>query len=190
MKKERKNSMKTLKTIQILSKIGKIFSKIIYICCIVGIVGCVVGMLAMGVAQESIKLGGVTLHSILQAEAGVSTGTIWAAMAVGVILCVGEFVVAYMAHRYFDHELKAGTPFTMDGAKELLYLGIFAIWIPMAAALLAQVIHGIIAEFMGNVAAIQLDGFDSVGLGVMLIVLSLFCKYGAEVKEESGRADG
>lgn len=182
--------MKTLKTIQTLSKIGIIFSKIVYICCIVGIGGCVVGMAAMGIAGESVKLGGVTLHSILQEEAGVSTGTIWAAMAVGVILCIGEFVVAYMAHRYFDCELKAGTPFTMDGAKELLHLGIFAIWVPMAAAILAQVAHGLIAEFMVNVAPFQLDGFDSAGMGVMLIVLSLFCKYGAEVKEESNRADG
>lgn len=181
--------MKTLKTIQTLSKIGKIFSKIISIFCLIGIGGCVVGMLAMGIAQESIKLGGVTLHSILETEAGISTGTIWAAMIVGIFLCIGEWVVAQMAHRYFDHELKAGTPFTMEGAKELLYLGISATWIPLAAAILGQIAQDIIAQFMENVAPIKLDGFDSVAIGVMMIVLSLFCKYGAEVKGESVQAD-
>lgn len=181
--------MKTLKTIQTLSKIGKIFSNIVCIFCIIGIGGCAVGMLAMGIAQESIKLGGVTLHSILQAEAGVSTGTVWAAMIAGIFLCIGEWVVAHMAHRYFDNELKAGTPFTLEGAKELMHLGISAIWIPLAAAILGQIAQDIIAQFTENVAPVKLDGFDSVAMGVMMIVLSLFCKYGAEVRGESAQTD-
>lgn len=181
--------MNTLKTIQTLSKIGKIFSKIVCIFCLIGIGGCVVGMLAMGIAQESIKLGGVTLHSILETQAGVSTGTVWAAMIVGIFLCIGEWVVAHMAHGYFDHELKAGTPFTMEGAKELLHLGISVIWIPLAAAIFGQIAQNIVDQFMENVAPVNLDGSDSVAMGVMLIVLSLFCKYGAEVKGESAQAD-
>lgn len=36
--------MKTLKTVQTLAKIGKIFSKIIFICSIVGVVRCALGL--------------------------------------------------------------------------------------------------------------------------------------------------
>ena len=85
------------------------------------------------------------------------------------------------AYRYFDHELTAGTPFTFEGATELMRLGIFVICINLVSAVLAQVAHGIISAVLENVEALTLEGGDSVALGVMLIVLSVFCRYGAEL---------
>lgn len=176
--------MKTLNTIQTLSKIGKIMSKIVYVCCIVGICGCAVGTVAMLVGEKAVKVGGVTLHSLLQNEAGVNEGTIWAAIAVGMILCIGELFVSRKAFRYFANELTAGTPFTTDGAKELLHLGISVIWIPIVTAVLAEVAQEIIAHFMENTLRVELNDFDSVAMGVMFIIMSLLCRYGAESSEK------
>lgn len=175
--------MKTLDTIQAFSKIGKIFSKFIYICCIIGICGCAVGAVAMFIGADTLKLGGMTLHSILETEANVSIGTIMAAIVVGAILCIGEFFVARESYRFFENELKAGTPFTAEGAKELLHLGVSVIWIPIVAVVLAQVAQGVIEQLMPNVEKLSLDGADSVALGVMFIVMSLLCRYGAECRE-------
>lgn len=181
--------MKTLNTIQTLSKIGKVLSKIIYICCIVGLIGCGVGIVAMLVGTETLKLGGVTLHSVLEAEAAVSTGTVWSAIAAGLILCIGEFFVSRMAYRYFENELNAGTPFTLDGAKDLLHLGISLILIPIVTAVLAQVAQAVIAQFMGNAEKLNFDSFDSVSLGVMFIVVSVLCRYGAELRADQATAE-
>ncbi len=175
--------MKTLNTIQKLSKVGKVFSKIIYICCIVGICGCAVGIVAMIVGEEIVKLEGLTLHGILS-EADMSVGTIWASIAVGMILCVGEFFLSRKAYRYFENELKAGTPFTFDGAKEMLNLGISSIWIPIVSVIVAQIAQSIFALCMENVEKLSLDNFGSLALGVMFIISSLLCKYGAE-REQS-----
>ena len=176
--------MKTLQIIQTLSKIGKVLSKIIYICCIVGFCGCVVGIVALAVGEQSVKIGGVTLHSILQTEAGISKGEVWSAIVTGMILCAGEFAVSRQACRYFTRELEDGTPFTLDGAKQLLHLGISVIWIPIVSSVLAQAAHGVIAKVMGNAESMHLDTFDSVGLGVMFIFTSLLCRHGAELKEK------
>lgn len=177
--------MKTLNAIQTLCKIGKIFSKIINVCCIVGFCGCGVGVVALLIGGNAIKLGGVTLHSILQTEAGTSVGTVLAAIIVGLILCVGEFFLSRMSYRYFENELKVGTPFTFDGAKELLRLGISAVWIPIVSLVSAQVAHEIIEQFAENVEPMSLDGYDSVAIGVMFIFISLLCKYGAECTENN-----
>lgn len=176
--------MKTLKTIQTLSKIGKILCKIVCICCVIGICGCAVGAIGILIGMDTLKIGGLTLNSILEAEAGISVGTVWAALAVGTILCIGELIVARMARRYFENELSAGTPFTLDGAKELMHLGISAIWIPIVAVVLAEVAQGVIAQLMENVEKVSMDGFDGVALGVTFIVVSLLCKYGAEPKDD------
>ena len=42
----------------------------------------------------TLKIGGVTMESILSIDAGVTTGTAYAAMAAGMILCAGEAVLA------------------------------------------------------------------------------------------------
>lgn len=174
--------MKTLKTIQTLAKIGKIFSKIIFICSIIGLCGCFIGIVALGIGQETLKLGGMTLHNILETEAGTSLGTVWSAIVVGIFLCGGELAVSHLAHRYFSHELDVGTPFTQSGATELMRLGIHVIWIPVASTICAKIAHEIICNLMTNVEELSL-GFDSVALGIMFIVASVLCRYGAELNE-------
>jgi len=42
------------------------------------------------VGAPTLKIVGVTLESILSIEAGVTTGTVYAAMAAGMILCAGK----------------------------------------------------------------------------------------------------
>lgn len=138
----------------------------------------------MLVGEHAAKIGGTTLQNILQSEGGSSKGTLWAAIAVGLILSVGEFFVSHMAYRYFNNELKSGTPFTADGAKELLQLGISVIWIPIVSILLTQAAQEIIAQFMENVELWSLDGYGSVMLGITLVITSLLCKYGAECEAD------
>lgn len=176
--------MKTLQIIQTLAKVGKILSKIVFICCIVGLCGCGVGILALIIGGEAVELGGVTLHSLLQKEADVSLGTVWAAIFVGIFLCIGELFVSKLALNYFTHELEKGTPFDLDGAKELLYLGIHSIWVPIAATIAAEIAQGILCAVADNVKRVKLDNDGNITTGVMLILMSLLCKYGAQLQQE------
>ncbi len=181
--------MKTLKTIQTLSKIGKILSKLVFIFCIVGFCGCIVGILSMALGAPALKIGGVTLKSILNAGAEVTAGTAYAAMAAGMILCAGEAVLAKFAEHYFGRELADGTPFSLGGAKEMMRLGIMTICIPVGAQLVAEIVHAVIKQTMQGVAPLRLDNAGSVALGVMLLVMSLVCRYGAERQEERSIAE-
>lgn len=177
--------MKTLKIIQTLAKIGKVLSKIVYICCIVGAVGCLAGIVSLAVGQETLKLGGVTLHTLLKDEAGIELGTIWASIIVGLFLCVGEITVAKLAENYFSHELKAGTPFTTEGAKELLRLGIYTAAVSVLSVILAKIAQNIICLLAENVEPLSIGSGENVGLGITFIVIALLCRYGAELKESS-----
>ena len=97
--------MNTLKTIQTLAKIGKVFSKIIFVCCIVGFCGCIVGIVSLALGAETFKLGGVTIHSMIENEAGLNLPTLYASMAVGLLFCAAEAVLCKFAEAYFKHEL-------------------------------------------------------------------------------------
>ena len=177
--------MKTLNTLQALSKLGKILSRIVFIVCLVGGIFCAVGIISLQFFPESFKLGGVTIHSMIETSAEISMGTCYASMAAGLILCAGECVLAKIAEKYFRNELKAGTPFTFDSAKELVRLGICAICIPIGTRVIAEIVYQVMANLMQTVSEIEFTDTVSVGLGVMMIVAGLLCKYGAELSQET-----
>ena len=173
--------MKTLNTIQTLSKIGKVLSKMVFIFCVIGFCGCIVGILSMALGAPTLKFGGVTLKSILNTEAEVTVGTVYAAMAAGMILCAGEAVLAKFAEHYFKRELADGTPFSLGGAKEMQRLGILTICIPIGTQIVAEIVCAVMKQTMQSAAPLRLDNAGSVALGVMFLVLSLICRHGAEV---------
>lgn len=175
--------MKTLNIIQRLSRIGRILSKIIFIFCIIGFCGCIVGIFSMAIGAPTLKIGGVTLESILSIDVGVTTGTVYAVSSAGMILCAGEAVLAKFAEHYFKRELADGTPFDLGGAKELMRLGILAIYIPIGTQMIAEIVYAVMEQTLHGVAPFRLDHSSPVGLGVMFIVMSLGCHYGAELRE-------
>ena len=179
--------MKTRNTIQTLAKIGKIISKIIYVCCIVGFCGCIVGIVSLAVGAETFKLGGVTIHGMIENNEGMNLPTLYASMAVGLLFCAAEAVLCRFAEIYFKNELADGDPFTLRGAKELLRLGILTIAIPLGTGIVCSIGVAIADNVYPGIEKLSVGEFSSVGLGVMMIVLSLFCRYGAELNE--GRSE-
>lgn len=183
--------MRSLEIIQKLCGIGKTLGKIAFVVSIVGLCGAVIGILCLGFGGgDVIKIGGVTLHGLIGNRYGVDTKSIMAALSGWMVICAGRAVLAWFAGSYFKNELEAGTPFTPEGAKELTRLGIFTLAIPTGCAVAGSIIEGIAAGFMNVPGAAAMDScFDnesSMVFGLMLLFVSLLCRYGAEV---SGRQD-
>ena len=175
--------MKTLNTIQTLSKIAKIICKIVFILCLVGGIGCLVGIFSLAFIPDGFKLGGVTVHSMIENSADVTMGAAYTGMAVGVILCAGEAVLCKFAERCFKNELAAGTPFTFEGAKELMRLGILTISISIGTTVVAAIVNEIMNHFLEGVDKIELSNGFSIGIGIAFIIMSLLCRHGAEIKQ-------
>lgn len=118
---------KTLDTIQTLSKIGRVLSKIVFIFSLIGAIGCAAGILSVRFLPESIQLGKTTIQGLVELTDKLTPAVAYAAMITAEILCVGEAILAEIAERYFKREIADGTPFTFDGAKALQRLGIMMI---------------------------------------------------------------
>ncbi|MCQ4023265.1 MULTISPECIES: hypothetical protein [unclassified Ruminococcus] len=176
----------SLKTIQVLAQIGRVLSKIAWICCIVGAAGCLIGIASLAVGVDEVfKIGGVTIYGLIKNETGMSVGSMYASMAVGMILCLGEIALALFAERYFKNELKAGTPFTLAGANEMTRLGILAICIPVGTTIVAEIAYQVINAVFLNVERMNIDNFVSVGLGIAFLVMSVVLRYGAQLNADN-----
>lgn len=177
--------MKSLKVLQTFAKIGRILSMVAFILSIVAGAFCIVGIFSLLVFPDGgFKLFGVTIRGLVEKEADISLSTMYATMSCGIILCAGEAVLAKFAERYFKNELAAGTPFTFDGAKELMRLGILSICISTGTAILAAIVYGIFKLAAPDAAEPSIRNGASVGIGVMMIVGSLLCRHGAEISEK------
>lgn len=173
--------MKTLSVLQVLAKIGRVLSRIVFICCAIGVAGCAVGLLSLPFADTGIiKLGGVSIYGLICNHAGIELNELYALLAGAMIVCLGELITARYAEAYFRNECAAGTPFTLYGAKELLRLGILVVCVPLGAQIVALIVSGFLSELLGCGEAFRLSRGDSVALGVMLILGSLLCRCGAE----------
>ncbi|MDO5423645.1 MAG: hypothetical protein Q4F41_07970 [Eubacteriales bacterium] len=176
---------KTLSTIQILFKLGKILSTIAFVCSIVAASLSLVGLVCLAAGAEKVfKIGGVTIHGIVANKGGMTTDQMISAIAVWLVVIAAEAVLAWFAKTYFKRELTAGTPFTQEGAKELTRLGILTIVLPLGANILAAIINGILAEFLSNTWKFDVDNGGLVSLGIMFLVLALVCRYAAELEQE------
>lgn len=176
--------MKTLQTIQKLSKIGKVISTIVFIASIIGVVGCIAGIIALAcIPEETFSLRGVTVHGIVEKSDDISIGTCYTMMTIAIIMCAGEAVLAKIAELYFRDELADGTPFTFDGAHKLMRLGICDICIPLGTTIAANIAYEIMKYSLQDVAEMNIDSAVSVGMGIMFILISLLCKYGAELTQ-------
>ena len=104
------------------------------------------------------------------------------------IFCAAEAVLSIFAEIYFRNELADGDPFTLRGAKELVRLGILIAAIPLGSVIVCSIGIAIADNFFPEIEKLSYDGYASVGLGIMMIVASLFCRYGAEQNEEKMKA--
>lgn len=182
--------MKALNTIQVLSKIGRVLSKINYIFCLIGVIACAVGLVSLPFADREIfKIGGVSIYGLIVNTTGIDLTCLYPALISVMILCIGQMAVAKNAENYFAHELTAGTPFTRDGAKELLRLGILTVCIPLGCLILAEIVSGILAGFLNCDDLLKIKNGDSVALGVMFIVMSLLCRHGAELETDKDKRE-
>lgn len=182
--------MKSLATIQTLAKIGRILSKVIFAICLVGMILCAVGIVCLAVmGEKTLQIGGLSIRGLVEVKGELPLSTVYAAMAVGAVFCAVEVVLCKLADRYFTRELADGTPFTERGASELMRLGILTIVLPLVAGIVCAIALAICAHYFPGVKNYELEASGSVGLGIMMIVLSVFCRYGASLETKKNRAE-
>lgn len=175
---------KTLKTIQTISKVCMVISKIVFIVSIVGASMCGVGILCLGLGYTTaLNLAGINIYGLINAESEMSVAGIYVHMVIAAIACGLQIAMAKLCELYFRHELEAGTPFTFEGAKELKKVGICLISISLGGIVGIAIIYAIASSFIPNIGEMNADNITAVGTGVILLIVSCLCKYGAELNE-------
>ena len=114
--------MKSLSTVQALSKTAKIISTILFVCAIVGLCLSAAAFVSLLFGFEAFKIGDTTIEGLIPEAASMSDGNLYALLSQSMVACIIVIVLTAFAKHYLKRELADGTPFTFGGAKELLRL--------------------------------------------------------------------
>lgn len=180
---------KTLNTIQILMKVGKIISQIAFIFGIIGLVSCAVGIISLAFLPESFVIDGVKFVIRSSENENTSIGTMYSAMTVSLIMFIGETIIARFDYLFFKRELEVGTPFNFEVAKKMKYISIKMIVIPIICSIISTIAYEIFKATMSDVGTVHIGDEISFGVGIMLLIFSFVCKYGAEIEQERQEAE-
>ena len=165
---------KTLTNILTVFKVVRIIAKVVFILCIIGTAGSLLGFLCLPL------VGSLVPEEILLEE-GVNLASAYPACIVGAVTCAGEAVFAFLAEKYFRSVLDAQTPFTEAGAKECLRLGIASLIITIATSIVAGIASAIVLLIQSGGASMDVDTTFSLSTGLFFLFLSLIFKHGAEL---------
>lgn len=179
---------KSLNTLKTVAKIGRILSKIVFICCLVGGIFSLVGIVSLAIgAKNNIQIGDVNIHLFIEEKAEMSVNDLYTAMAVAIALCSTQAVLAKFSEKYFVRRLNGGTPFSADCADDTKKFGIVVIVLSLVGSFLTSLVHDVMAVVMEDVTSVsELNAGSSVWIGVMFLVLSVVFRAGLEQSNAKG----
>ena len=176
--------MKSLKIIQVLFKVARILALIFFILSIIGAAGCLIALIVMPCIKDIVVEQGKTIADLM-AEQGVDVYGVIAAIAVGLVGCGVSIFLCKYSELYFLKELKVGTPFTKEMAKEMRKYGLIFAIVSAGSTIIIATTYAVVHHFIPSIGRYETSiSVGSIVYGLFFIILSVFCDYGAERDEE------
>lgn len=165
--------MKSLERVQKISKIISIFVQIIFFCCIVGLVGSILGILSVATIGKD---PAVWTQISRDAQATVTFDIMMCYCIVGAILSAGGITLYYYVKEFYKKELAIGTPFNKEIVRNMQIIGILHIAIPLGALILSSIVMAIFR------VDIDFSNIGDITIGLTYLALSFVFDYGADLR--------
>ena len=173
--------MKSLQAIQKTCKVFQTLTKIVMILCFVGSGLLLLGLICGIVISSTGAVIAGNMETLYRLTSSASFFEMVGSLLAEFVLTLTDALLFFHAWKYFSAEQADGTPFSQSGADLMKRLGILLIVLPAVATILVGVLHGIFD--MVQIEAADVGNGTSVMMGIMLILVSLILRYGAEMEE-------
>ncbi len=177
---------KSLQTVQRIMKFARLLCSAVIVISIIGILWSTLRMV-LCYLQTPIELG--VIRRIFFISTHNRSRTITYASALITMSALSRLIVSIEARRYFHKEIKAGTPFTVEGAGRLKQTGLICILTPIITTVITYIMALLIVrdnthhEFI----LLLLPLGAGIGIGLLLLPVSAILKYGAEMNGQKSQ---
>ena len=173
--------MRSLKIIQVLAKIIRIVCLVLFVIFIVASAACLTGMIVLPIIKDIVVHEGKTIAELM-AENNAPFPVVFTAMTIGLLGCGAYIFLSYFNQRFFEEEIKVGTPFDHEIVKKMRINSIVNAAVTVGLLATAGIVKGILqAVFQMNFDNMQFHLSGGLFYAVCMILLSLFAEYGADL---------
>ena len=173
--------MKSLQTIQKTCKVFQTLTKIAMILCFVGSGLLLLGLICGIVISSTGAVVAGNMETLYRLTSSASFLEMVGSLLAEFVLTLTDALLFFHAWKYFSAEQADGTPFSHRGADLMKRLGIMLIVLPAVATILVGVLHGIFD--LTQIEAADVGNGTGVMMGIMLILVSVILRYGADLEE-------
>ena len=177
--------MKSLQTIQKTCKVFQTLTKIAMILCFVGSGLLLLGLVCGIVISSTGAVISGNMETLYRLTSSASFFEMVGTLLAEFVLTLTDALLFLHAYRYFSAEQADGTPFSDRGADLMKRLGIMLIVLPAVAVILTDVLCGIFR--LSQNVEIDVSNGTSLIMGIMLILVSVILRYGAELEEREDK---
>lgn len=166
--------MKSLNNVQKISKVLMILSKIVFVCAIVGCALCTISIPIIAVYFNNPEI--MRLLATYDVQIGYNQAVcscVCGAIECGFVIALYVFVV-----KFYNLELKIGTPFNNIVATKMRKLGWLHIILPIASMIVVAIV-----SVCFKVDATDMISGGNLTLGIVYLIVSFVLKYGAEINQ-------
>jgi len=175
--------MKSLRIIQILSKIAWVICKIIFILCIVGASCCLLSLIILPIMKDVVIYENTTF-TVLLMEKGTDLPTAITAVAIGLGVCGVSIFLAKYTELFFKKELDLGTPFNKVIVRDMRKLALVHVIASLVMIIAIAITVAIVRHFYPDLPKFNDHYGGSIGFAITMLIISLFCDYGAEKEQQ------
>ncbi|MGN0150971.1 MAG: hypothetical protein ACI39Q_00735 [Wujia sp.] len=172
--------MESLTRIQKIFNVFKVLTKVAMIISIVWGVLALLGAACGMVWRNGGTVVGADFDVLRELTHTAALDEMTARLLSDAVFALTDVILFGFAYAYFRIEQEDGTPFTQKGADTIKKLGIRIIVLPLVAVVIAQIIY----ECFGVGVYEDWSDDGSVTLGIMLILVSMVFRYGAELEKK------
>ncbi|MBO4285904.1 MAG: hypothetical protein J5880_01055 [Bacilli bacterium] len=176
--------MKSLKIIQVLAVICRVICIIVFVACIIGAVGCLLGFTILPIVKDVVVHDGKTIAELIAEDGKTTVETIIAGCGVGLFGCGVEIFLAKYNELFYKKEIAVGTPFNKEIVRDMRILALVNILVSLTAVIMVGIALGIVRALVRDVQHFNNYIGTPIGYGIALLVISLFCDYGAELNNK------
>ncbi len=168
--------MKSLERVQKISKVLYVLSYIVFVCSIVGLISGFIGSICVGIWGNS--------PEVIEYLESINESTTIIRKVLCICICVTiecAFMIAlyYYVKRFYKNELKTGTPYNQSVVKEMRFIGILHLILPLLSTIIVSTIM-----FCFNVD-LSMSNLSSIMLGIVYIILSYVIECGIDKKKKN-----
>jgi hypothetical protein len=174
---------KSLRRVQTTIKVFSVLTTIAQVFTVIGLVACAVAC-PLFILMGSVEVDGATFADHILLTSGANYPTVIFAMLSAIVILIGAIITLHYTKKYFNIELRDGTPFTDRGATAMKHLGFAYLIVNIVVGIIVAGMNVVFVALFTDVQITSTEVSVDIAAAIFCFILAAIFRHGAELNNK------